>query len=101
MFSKLPRLLAVTLVAAVVGSVPAMAQLGHRFPSEKKVVIDPITGTPLTFVTSTPAGDSKIYPTHPQWTADNKWVIFTGNFDTPTPQNQRRLADLAGRGRNC
>jgi len=30
----------------------------------------------LTFLTSTPAGDSKIYPTHPQWTSDGKWLIF-------------------------
>src|SRR6478736_4924376 len=79
MFSKLPRLLAVSLIAAVVGSVPALAQLGHRFPSERKVVIDPVTGTPLTFLTSTPAGDSKIYPSHPQWTADGKWVVFRSN----------------------
>jgi len=79
MFSKLPRLLAVALAAAVVGSVPAVAQLGHRFPSERKIVIDPVTGTPLTFLTSTPVGDSKIYPTHPQWTADGKWVVFRSN----------------------
>lgn len=79
MFSKLPRLLAITLVVAEALNVPAAAQLGHRFPSEKKVVIDPVTGVPLTFLTSTPAGDSKIYPTHPQWTADGKWVIFRSN----------------------
>jgi oligogalacturonide lyase len=30
----------------------------------------------LTFLTSKPHGDSKIYPTHPQWTADGKWVVF-------------------------
>ena len=79
MFSKLPRLLAVAFVAVIASSVSALAQLGHRFPSERKVVIDPVTGTPLTFLTSTPAGDSKIYPTHPQWTADGKWVIFRSN----------------------
>jgi len=79
MFSKLPRLLAAGLVAVFVGSVPGLASLGQRFPSERKVVIDPITGTPLTFLTSTPAGDSKISPTHPQWTADGKWVIFRSN----------------------
>jgi oligogalacturonide lyase len=78
MFSKLPRLLA-AVVAAVVVAIPALAGLGQRFPSERKVVIDPVTGTPLTFLTSTPAGDSKIYPTHPQWTADGKWVIFRSN----------------------
>ena len=54
----------------------ANAQIGRRFPSEKKIVPDPVTGIPLTFLTSTPAGDSKIYQTHPQWTSDGKWLIF-------------------------
>src|SRR6266436_4560532 len=55
------------------------AQIGKRFPSEKKIVKDPVTGTMLTFLTSTPAGDSKIYQTHNQWTSDGKWVIFRSN----------------------
>jgi len=54
----------------------AHAQMGRRFPSEKKIVVDPVTGVELAFLTSTPAGDSKIYPTHPQWTADGQWIIF-------------------------
>jgi len=54
----------------------ASAQIGRRFPSEKKIIPDPVTGIPLTFLTSTQAGDSKIYQTHPQWTSDGKWVIF-------------------------
>ncbi len=54
----------------------ADAQIGRRFPSERKVVKDPVTGTMLTFLTSTPAGDSKIYQTHNQWTSDGQWVIF-------------------------
>ena len=52
------------------------AQIGKRFPSEKKVVKDPVTGTMLTFLTSKPYGDSKIYQTHTQWTSDGQWVIF-------------------------
>ena len=52
------------------------AQIGKRFPSEKKIVKDPVTGTLLTFLTSEPVGDSKIYQTHNQWTSDGKWVIF-------------------------
>ena len=52
------------------------AQIGKRFPSEKKIVKDPITGTMLTFLTSTPNGDSKIYQTHNQWTSDGQWLIF-------------------------
>lgn len=55
------------------------AQIGRRFPSERKVVTDPITGTELTFLTSTPAGDRKIYQTHNQWTSDGKWLIFRSN----------------------
>jgi len=57
----------------------ANGQIGTRFPSEKKVVTDPVTGTQLTFLTSKPAGDSKIYQTHNQWTADGNWVIFRSN----------------------
>src|SRR5262249_8138430 len=66
-------LLAVLLVAT------AHAQIGRRFPSEKKIVKDPVTGTMLTFLTSTPAGDSKIYQTHNQRTSDGQWVIFRSN----------------------
>jgi oligogalacturonide lyase len=54
----------------------AQAQIGKRFPSEKKIITDPVTGIKLTFLTSTPAGDGKIYQTHNQWTSDGKWVIF-------------------------
>lgn len=54
----------------------AQAQIGKRFPSEKKVVKDSVTGTMLTFLTSTPNGDAKIYQTHNQWTSDGQWLIF-------------------------
>lgn len=55
------------------------AQIGKLFPSEKKVVKDPVTGTMLTFLTSKPMGDNKIYQTHNQWTSDGKWLIFRSN----------------------
>jgi oligogalacturonide lyase len=58
---------------------PVSGQIGTRFPSEKKIVKDAVTGTELTFLTSTPAGDSKIYQTHNQWTSDGNWVIFRSN----------------------
>ena len=54
----------------------ANAQIGKRFPSERKLVKDSVTGTILTFLTSTSVGDSKIYQTHNQWTSDRKWLIF-------------------------
>lgn len=60
----------------LIGNLSVQAQIGRRFPSEKKVVKDPVTGTELTFLTSTPAGDSKIYQTHNQWTSDSQWLIF-------------------------
>ncbi|MBQ4380338.1 MAG: hypothetical protein II806_03555, partial [Bacteroidaceae bacterium] len=58
---------------------PAMlqAQIGRRFPSERKVINDPRTGVELVFLTSkSGTGDSKIYQTHNQWTSDGKWVVF-------------------------
>jgi len=77
-FGSLNKALLCLLAFAAFSSVAA-AQIGKRFPSEKKVVPDPVTGVPLTFLTSTPAGDSKIYPTHPQWTSDGKWLVFRSN----------------------
>lgn len=53
-----------------------VGQIGTRFPSEKKIVTDPVTGIQLAFLTSKSAGDSKIYQTHNQWTADGGWIIF-------------------------
>jgi len=67
------------ICAALIASSAAQAQIGTRFPSERKLVKDPVTGTMLTFLTSTPRGDSKIYPTHPQWTSDGKWLVFRSN----------------------
>jgi len=75
---KLPFTL-LLLVVSTLSSISINAQIGRRFPPEKKVVTDPVTGTQLTFLTSTPAGDSKIYQTHRQWTADGNWIIFRSN----------------------
>ena len=70
-------MLAVILLCAFIANpAPSLAQIGKRFPSERKVVKDPVTGVPLTFLTSTLAGDSKIYQTHNQWTSDGQWLIF-------------------------
>lgn len=75
MHARYPVLLSLC-AALLCASSPASAQIGKRFPSERKVVIDPVTSVPLTFLTTKAHGDSKIYPTHPQWTADGKWVVF-------------------------
>jgi oligogalacturonide lyase len=78
--TKIAACLAVMLFAASA----AFAQMGRRWPSEKKIVRDPVTGLPLTFLTSTDGGyrQSKIYPTHRQWTADGKWLVFRGTRET-------------------
>jgi oligogalacturonide lyase len=74
---NLPCLLFTLVCITIAG--PINAQIGKRFPSEKKIVKDPVTGVMLTFLTSTPAGDSKIYQTHNQWTSDGRWLIFRSN----------------------
>lgn len=72
-------LLIIVFFAGFFFSAIVNAQIGKRFPSEKKIVKDPVTGTMLTFLTSTPNGDSKIYQTHNQWTSDGEWLIFRSN----------------------
>jgi oligogalacturonide lyase len=69
----------VIFLLLAIHTLQAEAQIEGRFPSERKVVTDPVTGVELTFLTSTPAGDSKIYQTHNQWTSDGKWIIFRSN----------------------
>jgi len=69
-----PAFFIISLLPIVVSS-----QIGKQFPSERKLVKDPVTGATLTFLTSKSAGDSKIYQTHAQWTADGEWVIFRSN----------------------
>jgi oligogalacturonide lyase len=68
----------------VLSASAALAQMGRTWPSEKKIVKDPVTGLPLTFLTSTdgPYRQSKIYQTHRQWTVDGKWLIFRGTRET-------------------
>jgi oligogalacturonide lyase len=73
-FNILATLLATS--GLLVSNPMVFSQIGTRFPSEKKNITDPVTGTQLIFLTSKPAGDSKIYQTHPQWTSDGKWLIF-------------------------
>jgi len=76
------RLIKTAIVIAMVLISSAWGQIGRRWPSEKKAVPDPVTGVPLSFLTTDPAGDSKIYQTHQQWTADGKWLIFRSNRGT-------------------
>ena len=73
---KLFRMAMIVAVAAM-SSVQIYAQMGTRFPSERKVMKDPVTGVELIFLTNKAgSGDSKTYHTHNQWTADGNWHIF-------------------------
>jgi oligogalacturonide lyase len=42
----------VACLAALFCAAPAIAQMGRTWPSEKKIVPGPVTGLPLTFLTS-------------------------------------------------
>lgn len=68
-----------SLALLLFASSSVFAGIGDRFPSEKKIINDPVTGIKLAFLTSQAAGDSKIYQTHPQWTADGAWLVFRSN----------------------
>jgi oligogalacturonide lyase len=70
------KILLAALFVSVLPALSLKAQIGKRFPSERKVIKDPVTGVMLTFLTSMPVGDSKIYQTHNQWTSDGQWLIF-------------------------
>ena len=70
----------ILLSAATTLCLSLSAQMGTRFPSERKVINDPKTGVELVFLTTkSGTGDSKIYQTHNQWTSDGRWVIFRSN----------------------
>jgi oligogalacturonide lyase len=74
------RLWRIALVAAL-AAVPVLraSNVGRRFPSEMRVFSDRVTGVPVIALTTDAANDAKIYQTHPQWTADNKYIIFRSN----------------------
>ena len=68
------------IITSMMLALPVSAQIGRRFPSERKVINDPKTGVELIFLTSqSDMGDTKIYQTHNQWTSDGKWVVFRSN----------------------
>lgn len=77
MVQRKEQFLLVLISVFVLMALPTHAQIGTRFPSERKIVIDPVTGVELLFLTSSQSGDKKIYPTHNQWTSDGEWIIFT------------------------
>ena len=55
------------------------SNVGKRYPSEMRVLVDRVTGFPITALTASPAKDFILYQTHPQWTSDGKYIIFRSN----------------------
>lgn len=49
---------------------------GQRFPSEHLILTDEVTGVEITALTTSRHSNSKIYQTHPQWTADGGYIVF-------------------------
>lgn len=79
-FLKLNRcLLLICALYLFSANVGLYAQIGTRFPSERKIVSDSVSGVELVFLTNSTANDQKIYQTHNQWTADGQWLIFRSN----------------------
>ncbi len=51
--------------------------VGRAFPSEKRVVVDPVTKVRLQLLTEhREGGDAKLYQTHPQWAHDARHIVF-------------------------
>jgi oligogalacturonide lyase len=69
----------VFLVSVILPSSVLASDVGRRFPSEMRKIVDAKTGVTITALTTSPASDDKIYQTHPQWTADGKYIIFRSN----------------------
>lgn len=60
--------------------------LGQRFFSENVTFKDKVTGATVNALTTSRNLNSTMYQTHPQWTADGKYIIFMSNRTV----NQRR-----------
>lgn len=78
--SRLAGILLMLCFALVITNSDAQpSNVGKRYPSEKLVLIDRVTGFPITALTSSTAKDFNLYQTHPQWTSDGKYIIFRSN----------------------
>ena len=62
---------------------------GQRFASESFTYKDEVTGSKVIALTTSRHNNSSMYHTHPQWTADGKYIVFTSNR-TATKENWDR-----------
>ena len=54
----------------------AASNVGKRYPSEKHIIVDQVTGRMITVLTSSQFNDSKPYQTNTTWTSDGNWIVF-------------------------
>src|SRR5688572_23166091 len=74
---NLMRKVVFVLVISLASAHVVTAQnVGKKFPEERKLFTDSVTGRTITALTTAVVSDTKIYQTHPQWTADGAYVIF-------------------------
>jgi oligogalacturonide lyase len=64
------------MLAAPAVSHAESSKVGLRFPSEKSTYLDPATGFPVTVLTNNRDRNVRIYQTHPQWTKDERHIIY-------------------------
>src|SRR5262245_53358562 len=77
--SLTPTALRAALLLALPSTTAQPSNAGKRDPAEKQVLVDRITGVPITALTASPAKDFTLYQTHPQWTSDGKYIVFRSN----------------------
>ena len=63
---------------------------GQRFPSENFTYVDEVTGTTVNALTTSRHNNSKMYQTHPQWTADGKYVVITSDRTSTREKRDRQ-----------
>jgi oligogalacturonide lyase len=71
-----PLFVGALFAAATIVTSAHANDVGKRFPSEMRTVVDRVTGRPLKVLTAGITTDSKIYPTHQQWTKDGDHIVF-------------------------
>jgi hypothetical protein len=68
------------LIIILFATIQATAQIGTRFPSEKKVVKDPVSGIDLTFFTSRPVGHFQVGQDSGRSVGGHKETADSGNL---------------------
>ncbi len=63
---------------------------GQRFPSENFTYTDPVTGVEVVALTTSRHSNQKMYQTHPQWTADGRYVVITSDRTSTRDKRDRQ-----------